>query len=381
MLPDRGNIPADVILCGVFIFLLMSVITLGRKGRGTGFSEAVAKYACRMFFLLASYLCLRNVDVLLHFSLRYLRWDVYHDLVTVLVGNLNGGNYYNFFIYFVDVYVAFCVFLTFPYLYWLERRIPVSRDRYVNLLRTLMSLPGVLRKRTMHWNAESRLGLMTILVKVFFVPLMVSWSINNFVHLKNSTLAFHWNIYFVNAYLVALFIFVDTVIFATGYLVELPQLDNEIKSVEPSLLGWLVCLWCYPPFNIFSFRPFDYCIIRTGMECPVWAHVVLTCIITLLWGIFVWSSIALGFKASNLTNRGIVREGPYRYVRHPAYTAKLLIWIIQGIFFSQFGVLILLGFVIVYALRAWTEERHLSLDPDYLSYCRAVKWRFLPGII
>ena len=34
-------------------------------------------------------------------------------------------------------------------------------------------------------------------------------------------------------------------------------------------------------------------------------------------GIYSWASVALGFKASNLTNRGIVSHGPYAYVRHP----------------------------------------------------------------
>jgi protein-S-isoprenylcysteine O-methyltransferase Ste14 len=100
-----------------------------------------------------------------------------------------------------------------------------------------------------------------------------------------------------------------------------------------------------------------------------------------LWGIFVWASISLGFKASNLTNRGIVKTGPYRFVRHPAYAAKVLIWIIQGIFFGQFGIFIMLGFMLIYFLRAWTEERHLSMDPDYVEYMRLVKWRFIPGII
>lgn len=59
----------------------------------------------------------------------------------------------------------------------------------------------------------------------------------------------------------------------------------------------------------------------------------MTCIITCLWGIFAWASLSLGFKASNLTNRGIVTKGPYRWVRHPAYAAKLGIWLIQLVFF------------------------------------------------
>jgi protein-S-isoprenylcysteine O-methyltransferase Ste14 len=61
--------------------------------------------------------------------------------------------------------------------------------------------------------------------------------------------------------------------------------------------------------------------------------------------------------------------------------AKLLIWILQGVFFAQFGVLILLGFILIYVLRAWTEERHLSQDPDYIDYKKLVRWWFIPRLI
>ena len=100
----------------------------------------------------------------------------------------------------------------------------------------------------------------------------------------------------INAYLVQLLIFVDTVIFSLGYLIESKYLKNEIKSVEPTLLGWIVCLWCYPPFNAFSFKPFDFYIIRISLSNPAWLHVIVLCVITCLWGIFVWASVALASR-------------------------------------------------------------------------------------
>lgn len=47
--------------------------------------------------------------------------------------------------------------------------------------------------------------------------------------------------------------------------------------------------------------------------------------------IYAWASWALGLKASNLTNRGIVTTGPYKYIRHPAYICKNTAWLIGGI--------------------------------------------------
>jgi len=35
----------------------------------------------------------------------------------------------------------------------------------------------------------------------------------------------------------------------------------------------------------------------------------------------------------------------------------------------------------IYYVRAITEEPHLSLDPDYVKYCKHVKYRFIPGVI
>ena len=53
-----------------------------------------------------------------------------------------------------------------------------------------------------------------------------------------------------------------------------------------------------------------------------------------LWGsailalvaIYVWATIAFGARFSNLTHRGIITAGPYRFTKHPAYLAKNLSW-------------------------------------------------------
>jgi len=39
-----------------------------------------------------------------------------------------------------------------------------------------------------------------------------------------------------------------------------------------------------------------------------------------------------------------------------------------------------LAFVGIYSLRAWTEERHLSMDPDYIAYKKKVRYKVFPGI-
>ena len=91
--------------------------------------------------------------------------------------------------------------------------------------------------------------------------------------------------------------------------------------------------------------------------------------------------LSLGTKCSNLTNRGIVTRGPYRFVRHPAYISKNLAWWITLIpIFGFYAFLSMFVWSFVYYLRAITEERHLIKDLDYQEYCRNVKYRFIPGV-
>ena len=47
--------------------------------------------------------------------------------------------------------------------------------------------------------------------------------------------------------------------------------------------------------------------------------------------IYASASVALNFKASNLTHRGIIATGPYRFIRHPAYICKNMAWWIGSI--------------------------------------------------
>jgi hypothetical protein len=191
-----------------------------------------------------------------------------------------------------------------------------------------------------------------------------------------------------------LILFIDTLLFTIGYIIELPVLGNRIRSVDPTFFGWFVCLACYPPFNDFTGRFLEW----RSSDFPGfnndYVHIGVNIVLLSALAIFSWASIALGFKASNLTNRGIVSHGPYAFVRHPAYAAKNLAWWLGalptlGMFFAAgdwrgfaYSLLSLCGWTMIYVLRAITEERHLlMLDNGYAQYTRHVRWRFVPGIL
>ena len=186
-----------------------------------------------------------------------------------------------------------------------------------------------------------------------------------------------------NTFFHLLFI-VDIGIALIGYAFASRWLDNRTRSVDMTPLGWFVALACYRPFNSFIsdfvyYDGLDTHDIFTSQE----AITVILMMLLVLYTVYVWATVALGFKFSNLTHRGIVTSGPYRFVRHPAYAAKNIAWLIDYtyVYTNIWATLAFFLWNSIYVVRALTEERHLGHDPAYQSYEKEVRYRFVPGVI
>lgn len=251
--------------------------------------------------------------------------------------------------------------------------------------RALLSLP----KR---WpEKRERVAILATLVKVFFLPLMVAWFFSNGAELIRHTERF-WEqqTFFVHGYwmLFNLILFIDVAFFALAYSVEHPALKNDIRSVEPTVLGWAVALICYPPFNGMTNQMLGWYSSDYPQISIAWLQYLSGITLLVLMTIYLWATLALNIKASNLTHRGIVTWGPYRFMRHPAYVCKNLAWWIgalpilavqwqRGFDFFIYAVFCVFAWSVIYYLRAITEERHLGMDPDYQAYMKRVPG-FLP---
>jgi protein-S-isoprenylcysteine O-methyltransferase Ste14 len=258
----------------------------------------------------------------------------------------------------------------------------------------IMSSNKVLKKKafTRKLSSTEKTLLLSFLVKGFYIPLMLSFTVSNYYLLKQNLSEFDYNGFndfttFFNSYLfyllLSLFFFIDTVIFTFGYLFESKLLKNKIKSVDTSILGWSVALLCYPPFNGIM----SYLVIWTPRDNAYFFNdtvtLILRLVIVILVLVYVTATLNLGFKASNLTNRGIVTNGVYSLVRHPAYFSKVLYWWITSIPFIIVQPIAILGVItwtVLYVLRAITEEKHLKKDIDYVNYCKKVRYRFIPFV-
>jgi protein-S-isoprenylcysteine O-methyltransferase Ste14 len=205
------------------------------------------------------------------------------------------------------------------------------------------------------------------------------------------------------AVFVALIWLLDSALFCFGYHTEAAFLKNEVRYVETTLSGLVVCLLCYPPFNMVTgafLGPSNddmNILYHGGLHHPfTW---VLRGLAVLMLLLLTSASFSLFTKASNLTNRGIVQYGPYRWIRHPGYVGKNLFWLLTlvpvflavdvsnpafpwkdhlGYCLARLGGFA--GWCTIYVLRALTEERLLMKDPDYVEYCKKVRYRFIPGL-
>ncbi len=80
---------------------------------------------------------------------------------------------------------------------------------------------------------------------------------------------------------------------------------------------------------------------------------------------------------------GVVRTGPYRYVRHPSYTGALTAFLGLSVSLGNwFGLLALMpGVTLAFLSRIRTEEAALmqALGAEYAAYCRTTA-RLIPGL-
>lgn len=168
-----------------------------------------------------------------------------------------------------------------------------------------------------------------------------------------------------------------------GYASESRWLGNKTRSVEPTAFGWAVCLACYPPFNnvLGTYLPLENGTQLISTDPLHTGHLVLRGAVVFLFALYAAATVSFGFKFSNLTNRGIVSRGPYKYVRHPAYLCKCVAWWLEHVPTMTIAKVFFLSLLCgVYALRAWTEERHLGMDPEYRAYKKKTPWVLFPGI-
>ncbi len=266
--------------------------------------------------------------------------------------------------------------LSVPYVLWIDRCLVTPRDGAWAFGHWLLGGADASAEAIFaHWRAWA--------VKGFFLAFMLSVVPVNFAVLFADPLPViladpgRMALWAIN------FLFMIDVHFATvGYVLTMRPLDAHIRSANPYGLAWVAALICYPPFVLMNQgNLLDY---HAGTaEWHVWlaGHPTLLGLwgagLVVLTAIYCWATVAFGPRFSNLTHRGIITHGPYRWTRHPAYVSKNAFWWLSsltilpwdGSMTTALRNTAMMALVSgVYYWRAKTEEKHLLEDPAYRAY-------------
>lgn len=277
------------------------------------------------------------------------------------------------------------VALSIPYVIWLDRHLVNPRDGTWHFGAAVLGL-GVIGRET--WDsAEIAKHWRAWIIKGFFGAFMISILPPGFAQLVEADPArIMANPVDLAMMLVTLLFVIDVQIGAVGYLLTLRPLDAHIRSGNPLLAGWLAALLCYPPFVWGILGP-DNRVLGYETATPGWSHWFAGSegllwawggVLVFLTAIYAWATVVFGIRFSNLTYRGVLTHGPYRFTRHPAYLSKNLFWWASVLpFMVSSGSLVdavrntvfLLVVNAIYYWRARTEEAHLlAEDAKYREY-------------
>ena len=269
--------------------------------------------------------------------------------------------------------------LSIPYVLWLERVLENTRDgawHFGAMLIGREAWDGEAVKK--HWRAW--------VIKGFFSAFMIAILPPGFaaaVEADWSQVA-HNPVAAANILLTLMFV-IDVQIGTVGYLLTLRPLDAHIRSGNPFLGGWVAALICYPPVVYafmgdggilqYEYETADWSVWFAGQGVLLWAWAALLVFLT---AIYAWATVAFGIRFSNLTYRGVLTNGPYRFTRHPAYLSKNLFWwcsvmpfmVTSGSWTDVIRNTVFLACVgAIYYWRARTEEAHLlAEDAKYRAY-------------
>jgi protein-S-isoprenylcysteine O-methyltransferase Ste14 len=103
--------------------------------------------------------------------------------------------------------------------------------------------------------------------------------------------------------------------------------------------------------------------------------------------LFVWATAANPFfsrivRIQSERGHAVVTDGPYHYVRHPAYTGAILYELAVPILLASWPALMVSGLsTLLLIIRTALEDRTLQAElTGYADYARQVRYRLVPGI-
>ncbi|HEX9138561.1 MAG TPA: hypothetical protein VF848_02140, partial [Steroidobacteraceae bacterium] len=152
-----------------------------------------------------------------------------------------GSSFYNPYWQFLRALAPVGLLVPF-YFVWADTRVAEPRDEFVQFGQLLCGRwrdldPLVIKRHLLGWT-----------VKAFFLPLMSVYLSEELGHLYVAVRSYGvMSVWRYDAWL-HLSYAIDLLFCVIGYTATTRLLDSQMRSVEPTMLGWIVALICYQPF-------------------------------------------------------------------------------------------------------------------------------------
>lgn len=157
--------------------------------------------------------------------------------------------------------------------------------------------------------------------------------------------------------------------------------SKDSGSIRVILVGsWIALVLAFPLAFVraWMFTP--------RLQLPLFAIGISMILLGSLLRRYCWRTLGEYFTGDVRArhDQPVINTGPYRFVRHPSYTAGMMMFIGIGLALGSWLSLALLAVVTIaaYTYRVTVEERALleAIGEPYSAYCRERK-RFIPYIV
>ena len=140
-------------------------------------------------------------------------------------------------------------------------------------------------------------------------------------------------------------------------------------------------------FAHWAFAGLDCGRLHISDSVPFALQIVALLAFALAWLVFVWAMHVNRFFSSVAriqSDRGhmVISAGPYRFVRHPGYSAALIAAVTSGVALGSWLSTCIAPLGIAALLRRTVvEDRLLRRElPGYAEYAARVRYRLVPGV-
>ncbi|CAG0926642.1 hypothetical protein TFLX_00144 [Thermoflexales bacterium] len=168
-----------------------------------------------------------------------------------------------------------------------------------------------------------------------------------------------------------------------------PDVVNERGKIAHNAKSWdkvLMTIYSLMLLAVFAVAGLDAG--RFGWSVmPLAVQITGYIALLLAMAVTYWAMAANPFLSTIVriqADRGhhVITTGPYRYVRHPMYSAILVMWPSVALLLGSWWALLPAAVIgIVFVIRTRLEDRTLQAElPDYVDYTQHTRYRLIPNV-